>query len=103
MKIKPKHPESFESYAHEHGFNPEEYIGFNSSFIFPKDYKTRLKYSESYNATDEFDNDLYDNQIELETRKNNSQEPHTKIQDMTPKEKAAYLQALLDIESESLT
>lgn len=77
--------------------------GYTIQRLLPSDYKTRIKFSEKYNANDEFYNDLYDANIELETRKTNSRPTPTRIQDMTPKEKAAYLQAKLDQESESFT
>ena len=71
MKVKTRKPQDYEDYAISMGVNPEDIDGYSVQYAFPRDYKTRIKFSERVNAQDEFDDDLYDEDIALETRKKN--------------------------------
>jgi len=71
MKVKQKIPETFEDFAYSNGFNPEDIDDYRIQRILPKDYKTRIKYAYRYYLMDSFYDDLYDPQIELETRQSN--------------------------------
>ena len=69
MKAKPKTPNNFEDFAYSNGCNPEDFDGLSIIRVMPKYYKSRMKYSEIYNSFDEWYDDLYDDQIEYETRR----------------------------------
>lgn len=77
MKVRPKDPKlyrnakEYEEYANSLGVNPEELEGFHEIRVLPKRYETRIKYAAQYSALDAFFDDLYDDQIEYETRQSN--------------------------------
>ena len=77
MKTRPIDPrlyrtvKEYEDYANSLGVNPEDLDGFHEIRILPKRYETRMVYSAIYSAIDEYSDDLYDPQIELETRQSN--------------------------------
>ena len=108
MKIRPIDPDiyrngnSYEEYANSLGINPEELQDLSDIYILPKDYKTRIKYSERYNAMEEFYDDLYDSQVELDFRRDNRVRQFTEkisineMDELTQEELEAYHQFLID-------
>ena len=71
MKVKQKIPETFEDFAYQHNMNPEDIDDYSVLRILPKDYKTKIKYAYKYYLIDQFYDDLYDVQVEIETRLGN--------------------------------
>lgn len=106
MKIRPKKHTDYEDYAYSIGVNPEELSGFHIERVLPKDYKTRIKYSEIYNAYDEFDNDLYDEQEAFETSRANKTRQFTEkisiaeMDELSAEELVAYHKFLQDYREE---
>ena len=105
MKVKPKIPQNFDEFAYTHGFNPED---FNELRILPKDYKTRIIYSEIYEAMDELEDDLYDQDVALQTRRDNRNNikftekiPLTEYDKLTEEQRIAYHAFLCDYAKEN--
>ena len=70
-KVKKKHIEDPEEYANSLGLNVEDLDGFSTQYIYPKNTVTRKKYEMIYKEREEYTNDLYDDNVELETIINN--------------------------------
>lgn len=111
MRVKPKSnreyttSENYENYANSLGVNPEELEGFHEERILPRRYTQRMTYSERYNAYDELEDDLYDDQIEYETRQKNKITFDRKLSisemdELSDEEYLAYSFFLLDLASE---
>lgn len=81
--------------------------GFSIQRLFPKDYKTRMKYSERYNAYDEAQDDLYDDEIEFQQRRKNAINFDRKLtiaemDELSAEELCAYHQFLQDYQNDRL-
>ena len=89
MKVKPK-LQRLES------FNPEDLENFHLEYIFPKDVDTRYRMELKIRQEESFYNDLYDEDIALQTEISNSRAKNKELD-------KAYNKFYNDLKSESLT
>ena len=114
MKVRPKSSknyttaEHYEEYANSIGVNPEELDGLHEIRIFPKRYMDRKFYSEFYGALDELENDLYDDDVALQTRRDNKDKitftekiPLTEYDKLTEEQKIGYHAFLCDYKEDN--
>lgn len=92
MKVRPKPMELL--------FNDEDFENFGMTISWFPTNRNHKKLQEFQAKQLFFEDDLYDVDIEIETKKDNARIAPTSLKEMTPEEIAAYLQAQIDIHNE---
>lgn len=92
----------YEKYANLIGVNAEELDDFHEVRIMPSRYETRKIFEMFYGVIDEFANDLYDLDVEFETRRDNRKTEFIEklsiadINELSAEDLIAYHQFLID-------
>ena len=106
-KVKQKHIEDAEEYANSIGVNLGDLDGYNVQHIFPKNTVTRKKYEIMFKKQAEYDNDLYDNDIERDTILNRPRQfteriPMDEIDNLSDEDYISYHLFLADYRQDQL-
>ena len=105
-KAKLKKYEDAEEYAISLGVNLEDLDGFSVQHIFPRTQHTRRKYEKGFIEIDEYDNDLYDDDVARDTILNNNQRkfteriPMSEMDELSAEDLVAYHKFLQDYREE---